>query len=278
LHYRLLIAASLKEYKPMLECFHPSSRLTEPHVFCQYLGTDGLSDKHEGEGSLYADCQTAERLGRLTALYSRFWPDPDTEEKYVIPNRRPRVGAIIGPDGTVLGEGGPEVDKENYIPKHEPIGGFVKRTINIESFEDFSQLCVIVSLVKVVPTSALLLSANTVNDGIVRVWRDWLGRHSNVVKRNVGDVLHGPITSPDRDDDDAILWIDGVKNVGLKLKVRERRWNRDVPVLQHRDEEMVVSYELYIEGRNCFFLSCFLVPFLFHFLCASYYFSCTSHL
>jgi len=63
----------------------------------------------------------------------------------------------------------------------------------------------------------------------------------------VGDVPHGPITSPDRDDDDAILWIDGVKNVGLKLKVRERRWNRDVPVLQHRDEEMVVSYELYIE-------------------------------
>lgn len=81
LHYRLLVAASLQEYKLILECFHPASKLTEPHVFCTYLGTDGLSDKHEGEGSLYENVETSQQLGRLTSLYSRFRPEVTVEEK-----------------------------------------------------------------------------------------------------------------------------------------------------------------------------------------------------
>jgi hypothetical protein len=81
IHYRLLIAAALKEYKLILECFHPSSKLTEPHVFCKYLGTDGLSDRYEGKGSLYEDVDTAKRLGRLTSLYSRFRPEVAIEQR-----------------------------------------------------------------------------------------------------------------------------------------------------------------------------------------------------
>ena len=65
----------------MLECFHPSSKLTEPHVFCKYLGTDGLSDRHEGEGSLYENVEDAQRLGMLTSLYSTFRPEATVEER-----------------------------------------------------------------------------------------------------------------------------------------------------------------------------------------------------
>ena len=65
----------------MLECFHPSSKLTEPHVFCKYLGTDGLRDRYEGQGSLYENVETAKKLGRLTSLYSRFRPEATVEEQ-----------------------------------------------------------------------------------------------------------------------------------------------------------------------------------------------------
>lgn len=65
----------------MLECFHPSAKLTEPNVFCKYLGTDGLSNRHEGEGSLYENVETAQKLGRLTSLYSRFRPEAAVEER-----------------------------------------------------------------------------------------------------------------------------------------------------------------------------------------------------
>lgn len=80
LHYRLLLSASLTEYKLILECFHPTSKLTEPHVFCKYVGTPGLSDKYEGEGSLYENIDTAKQLGRLGSVYSIFRPVESEEE------------------------------------------------------------------------------------------------------------------------------------------------------------------------------------------------------
>ena len=86
------MAASLREYKLILECFHPASKLTEPHVFCTYLGTDGLSDKHEGEGSLYENVETSQQLGRLTSLYSRFRPEVTVEEKMMGTRLVPSAG------------------------------------------------------------------------------------------------------------------------------------------------------------------------------------------
>lgn len=80
IHFRLLLSASLTEYKLILECFHPTSKLTEPHVFCKYLGTPGLSDKYEGEGSMYENIDTAQQLGRLGSVYSLFRP-VETEEE-----------------------------------------------------------------------------------------------------------------------------------------------------------------------------------------------------
>ena len=72
LHFRLLLAAAAPEYKLILEAFHPTKRYTDPYLFCTYLGTDGLSSKHEGEGSLYEDCATESgRFAKLSSLYSR---------------------------------------------------------------------------------------------------------------------------------------------------------------------------------------------------------------
>ncbi|GFG04159.1 hypothetical protein IFM5058_01786 [Aspergillus udagawae] len=218
IHYRLLIAAALKEYKLILECFHPSSKLTEPHVFCKYLGTDGLSDRYEGKGSLYEDVDTAKRLGRLTSLYSRFRPEVAIEQR--------ASGARVTPSSD-LREG--ELGQEDTP---------VTRPVNLEDFENFSQLCVVVSVVKVVPGTNLLLSAIEVVDGVVRLFRDWLRDQE---QRSSSDT-------PSCSSDDPILWVDAGQNVGLKLRVRQKEISdQQFPILVHRDEMPPVNYEVDIE-------------------------------
>lgn len=217
LHYRLLLSASLKEYKLILECFHPTSKLIEPHVFCKYLGTDGLSNKYEGEGSLYENVETAQQLGRLSTLYSRFRPEVTVEER--------SNGARLVP-----------------LADYDPDRLAVTRPVNLDEDENFSQLCVVVNIVKVMPGTNLLLSTMTVEDGVIRVFRDWLKEQT---KRP------GSATTPGGDSDDGdshMLWVGQSKNVGLKVRVREKQYiNRHAPVLVHQDEDPFVSYELYID-------------------------------
>jgi hypothetical protein len=89
----------------------------------------------------------------------------------------------------------------------------------------------------------MLISAVTVEDGIVRVWRDWLKRQSKKDR-------HDTTTHIQQDEDD-VLWVNNKKAVGLKLRVREKKWKRPMlPVLMHRDEEGAVSYEVEIEGMS----------------------------
>ncbi|KAI9045819.1 F-box protein [Aspergillus affinis] len=235
LHYRLLISASLHEYKLILECFHPSSKLIEPHVFCQYLGTDGLSGRHEGAGSLYENVDPAQRLGRLTALYSRFRPERAIEE------RLSGMGLVISD---------PEIqENQDHLT--------VTRPVNLEAFEEFSQLCVVVNVVKVMPGTHLLLSANTVEDGVVRLFREWMKEQERTcsLSRNADDDEERDEFEPnaagasDLSQSQApMLWVDQGKNVGLKVRVRKKQYlNAGFPLLIHRDEEVLTSYEVDIE-------------------------------
>ncbi|KAI9374038.1 hypothetical protein BJX61DRAFT_551825 [Aspergillus egyptiacus] len=209
LHYRLLLSASLTEYKLILECYHPTSKLTEPHVFCIYLGTPGLSDKYEGEGSLYENIDTARKLGRLGSVYSIFKP-------------------VEIPDD------GPSNQTSSNESLSMDDSASVKRSVDIEGFEDFSQLCVIVSVVKVRPGTHRLQSVVEVKDGVIRLFRDWLKNQA------VGDR--------ETTSQDLILWADRDKNVGLKFRVREApRLDSNFPVLVHRDEETFSSYDIVIE-------------------------------
>ncbi|KAL4918148.1 hypothetical protein BDW62DRAFT_181929 [Aspergillus aurantiobrunneus] len=214
LHYRLLLSASLTDYKLILECFHPTSKLTEPHVFCKYLGTPGLSDKYEGEGSLYENVDTAQQLGRLGSLYSIFRPvEPGEESGH--------------PDSKTAVE--------------DPLT--VRRPVSIEGYENFSQLCVVVNVVKVSPGTSVLLSAVNVEDGVIRLFRDWL---KGQAKREHVPYSHDPLIG---NQDSGILWADQSKNVGLKFRVREvTKLDSNFPVLVHRDDESFSSYEICIDG------------------------------
>lgn len=120
----------------------------------------------------------------------------------------------------------------------------VRRTFHIEESEDFSQLCVVINLVKVMPGTDLLLSAVAIEDTVVRLFRKWLREQAE----------HGGNRDPSGDCE--ILWVDSRRTVGLQVRVRERkRPGLTAPVLVHRDEDMPVSYEVDFEGMSALLCS-----------------------
>lgn len=60
---RLIEASNLQDHEMILECYHPSEKLSTPELFCEYLGTDGLTEAGDEA-----------HLGELNKLYSRFRP------------------------------------------------------------------------------------------------------------------------------------------------------------------------------------------------------------
>ncbi|KAJ5418476.1 uncharacterized protein N7487_002026 [Penicillium crustosum] len=257
LHYRLLLTIPLKEYKLLLECFHPISKLTEPHVFCKYLGTDGLSERHDGAGSLYENVDTAHQLGRVTGLYSRFRPEVSNEEEEeeeeeergeysskfgLSPGRMLLLSEVVGFIQADMNAG--QQGKKEYA---------VIREVTLDGYEDFSQLCVVANLVQVKPGTLLLLSASTIEDGFVRLWREWLRDQSGEMKRTTETDWEGGSEKAQMSSGDDILWVDTSKTVGVKLRVRPKAWNPSFPVLVHqddRDDNSWVGYEVILQGQS----------------------------
>ncbi|KAJ5956496.1 hypothetical protein N7501_010775 [Penicillium viridicatum] len=253
LHYRLLLTIPLKEYKLLLECFHPSSKLTEPHVFCKYLGTDGLSERHDGEGSLYENVNTAHQLGRVTGLYSRFRPEVSNDEeeekwgKYgskfgFSPGRMLLLSEVVGFIRADMNVGRQGKEKDAVI-----------REVTLDGYEDFSQLCVVANLVQVKPGTLLLLSASTIEDGFVRLWREWLRDQSGKMQRTTETDWEWGSEKARMSSDDDILWVDTSKTVGLKMRVRPKAWDPSFPVLVHqdaRDDDSWVGYEVILQGQS----------------------------
>lgn len=198
----------------ILECYHPSVKISTPTLFCEYLGTDGLDEAGQGV-----------RFGEMNKLYTRFRPylgDEHLRPRARYPTRRMAEGA----------EGAEEKPAE--LPTHD---------LHLDAGERFSQLCTVASLIKVGPRRGLFLSIANVTDGWVRVFRPWLDAQ---VARSISGQLHiGCI-----EDDESILWTSSEKkDVGLKLRVVAKD-NPHAPIFVDANEEPRASYELQYEGRQ----------------------------
>jgi hypothetical protein len=221
LHFRLLLAAALPEYKIILEAFHPARRHTEPYLFCSYLGTDGLSSKHEGEGSLYEDCEgAAGRLGKLGQLYSRFRPESPGVEG-TMPLRRIAGATPVQASGS----------STQPIYRNEGDGGTKKIThnLNIDSDELFTQFCAYASLVRLGPRRGVFLSTVHLvqtGEGVMRVWREWLEERAAETK-NWDDEKEAALertptdTPPSIANEKSIIWTNSRRNTGLRVTVRD---------------------------------------------------------
>ncbi|KAL1598618.1 hypothetical protein SLS60_007758 [Paraconiothyrium brasiliense] len=250
LHNRLTIASELESHSVLLECFHPSAKLTEPPYFCSYHGTNGLKRYDE---LLESEKNLASRLGAMRNIYSRFRPH---RRELETGGRRVRPPGDVPGSRTFAGTA-----KDRYE------GDTVKQILNLDGHELFTQLVAQTNLVKIGPRNGLFTCFVGIEEGVVRVWREWLRdtaakRHDvNLNEETVDEVGKGKgkaiamkMSEAEGDellDDPKILWVSSNKNTGIRLNVRERKLRRDIPILVRADEEdMPVSYEIEYDGRR----------------------------
>jgi hypothetical protein len=246
LHSRLVAAAELNSHSLLLECYHPSAKLFEPPYFCAYNGTDGLvlyETESEDETTIGL------RLEKMRSMYSRFRPHQRELEDG---GRRVRPGDIPGTrtfPGTV---------QDKYQ------GETVKQTLSLESHELFTQLVAQTNLVKIGPRHGLFTSFVEVEEGVLRVWKDWFdatatkGRQAGagVAQEVVQEVGKGKEAVKEVDEqaadvsDARILWVSPSKNTGIRFNVKERKFRRDAPILIRAEEDVPVSFEIEYDGMH----------------------------
>lgn len=249
LHFRLLLAASLPEYKLIMEAYHPSRQNVEPYLFCSYLGTDGLSSTHEGVGSLYEGCPGAGgKLAKLGALYSRFRPE------------RPGVAGSM-PLRRVAGATytQPVADQATQpIWANGGDGGSNKilHALNLDSCELFGQFCAYVNLVRLGPRRGVFLSTVDVvqkGQGVMRIWKQWLRDRAGEMIEDDGDAFGADLarsftnTCPSVDSDRCILWTDCRRNVGLRVGVHDQHRDRQV---EGDPDDLPQNYVIEIRGDH----------------------------
>ncbi|KAF2623738.1 hypothetical protein BU25DRAFT_414201 [Macroventuria anomochaeta] len=242
LHNRLVAAAKLDSHSLLLECYHPSAKLTEPPYFCAYRGTDGLSLY---ENPSEPDRAITARLGEMRQMYSRFRPyrrELEDGGRRVV--RRP--GDIPGSRTY------PGTAQDKFK------GELVKQTVSLDGHELFTQLVAQTNLVKVGPYNGLFSAFVDVEEGVLRVWRKWLSdtaardnsTSADIQKENVEEVGKGrevvrEVVEENLDPNDGrILWVSKAKNTGIRFTVKERKLRKDAPILVRNDEDLPVSYDI----------------------------------
>ncbi|CAK7214373.1 hypothetical protein SBRCBS47491_002121 [Sporothrix bragantina] len=229
LYRRLRRAVALANYQLILACYHPSAKISTPYLHCAYLGTDGLSD----------DPNDDTLLERLPNMYSRFRPVPPDEADVHVRNYRAirrtmnffmlSDTASGGTAATALqtvanGEGGPV--EASQIP-------LVAYDVHLDEGELFSQLCTVTNLVKTSSRPGLFLNCVNINDGVIRVWRDWLSgrvkdqadrsdKKGEKVKDDRREEKEKKIPSIADDPNQHVLWAYTGKHVGMRFRVTER--------------------------------------------------------
>jgi hypothetical protein len=258
LQTRLVTASELSSHTLLLECYHPSAKLTEPPYFCTYHGTDGLTHY---DSLCNDDTNIAVRLGEMRNMYSRFRPHRRELEN--------RGGRVRRPPGDVPGSRtypGSAADKFG--------GETVKQILSLDGHELFTQLVAQTNLVKIGPRHGLFACFVGIEEGVVRVWRQWLkdmaakGRAavsntSTKIAEHAGkgkEAIRDIVEEKKGLDDESILWVSQAKNTGLRFNVEERKLRRDAPILiRADDEDMPVSYEIEYDGtlpRSEFLVGC----------------------
>ena len=234
-HQRLLVAASLEDRKLILECYHPSAQYTEPYLFCDYLGTPGLSNETEGQ-----DQHLTGEKPQLKQLYSHFRPT------------RADVGTIVNrphPAGDVLGSRTNPVAEASSSTAEEQRLDLVTHNISLDVHELFTQLSITAALVQVGPRRGVFLSfIDVVDKRTPRVWRDWLDQRARKGSLSVSEEQMENVDGQAH----SMIWADQGKTMGLKVRVKRKKWRGQAPVLVHRDEDPAISYSLDLEGKRPF--------------------------
>ena len=128
----------------------------------------------------------------------------------------------------------------------------VRQTLNLEAHELFTQLQFTACLVQLGPRRGVFLNLEAiVEKKTIRIRREWLAKESE--RKDIPKKTHSHYDPNELDiqregdaDSSPAIWVDHNRTVGLKVRVRERKWRKDAHILMHRDEAF--SYSLELEG------------------------------
>lgn len=207
------------------------------------MGTRGGLSRSLAYEKSYGDCQTAaERCAKLRGVYSRFRPHRRDDES----TRRRFLYGQMSVDESSTSVSVPVNSSANGRDSRDEK---VEHTVNLDSHELFSQLCLSTSLVKLGPVTGVFPSVVEAASGVIRVWRHWLREQAVRTQKAGQDNVLDP---DDEDEGNAnVLWVDWKKDIGLRVRVRERIWLRGVqaPILEEVGDldERPVSYAIEIK-------------------------------
>jgi len=113
----------------------------------------------------------------------------------------------------------------------------VTQTVHLDSAEMFTQLCAQTFLATRGVKPGLFHQHVDINQGVIRVFRKWLA--GQVAAAGVGT----------KDKNASVLWANDGEQLGIRLKVKQRSWKRDMPLIVNVDEDDAVLYEIQYEGK-----------------------------
>lgn len=256
LYHRLQLAACLEGDSSLyLECGPPSAKWTLSKVLCTSLGTGGMEELSR---DVQEQCGQVGVVRRMGELYTRFRPVNQEPDWTSLP--RPHPARDIPGSRSYL-------PAEAIKSRIADAGSAVTRTIGIDADFSFSQLETMAYLGKREKTRGVLCSVQEVCRGTIRVWRHWLADHCESKKWSDGETIKiirhnddlkagGKARSDsvtgalDPRKDSTILWLNtGAENAGVKFRVREQKWRRDIPVLFSSEMDAPVTYQVELEGE-----------------------------
>ncbi|KAK4251376.1 cyclin-like F-box protein [Corynascus novoguineensis] len=228
LQQRLARAVSEPDRRLMLECYHPTEKLYTPYLYCDYLHTDPFAVPGEDNGKC------------LGEAYSHFRPvenDEDRSPGGAARRRNTRFARRLDVDNG--GDAGDQKEEHRPPPWID---------LYLDGDESFSQLCTITNLVRLGPKPGLFLSHVNVGEGVVRVWRDWLGARAQAAVAATAAAGGGEEAAVSSSEEEAVvLWADPDRDVGVRFRVTEKDIRGQHPVLVASDEQLPVAYRLEFE-------------------------------
>ncbi|KAK3312436.1 cyclin-like F-box protein [Apodospora peruviana] len=233
LQHRLTKAAALPDHRLILECYHPSAKISTPYLYGDYLYTDSAA-----ETDAFGSGLPRPTLGELGQIYSHFRPVAQEENwrprsRYPMKQSQQNARASDhdvqdgGDDGGEQSQRQPD-ETQQLPPSHD---------VYLDENELFTQLCTVTNLVKVGPKPGLFLSHVNISDGLIRVFRPWLAAQAAA-------ECVGQLDKPKPQ----VLWADSAHDVGIRFRVVEKATAGPYrPVLVKQDEDLPVAYRLELE-------------------------------
>lgn len=205
-------------------------------------------------------------IEKMSEAYTRFRPQNKEADWLTLPRPHP-AGDIPG--------------SRTYTPADAALsrvanlGNEVTRTVAIDADMQFSQLETSVYLASPESARGLISGLQSVDEGTIRVWREWSKKACESRSFSDGDESVAiiqedesgnrkarsdsftQITDPRKDS--SILWINtATGRTGIKFRVRQQKWHRAQPVHFASENDVPVSYKVELEGEFSFSYVCFL--------------------